>query len=114
MPRAAADGEADTVIIAARLLLFRPLWYSAATAGGRRDAVEVRLLGVLAEVGAFDLDLLAHLVQTRAHAFADAIAQGLAARGALRSDGLRRLLISALVSCPSGKLVVMMVVRLSL
>ena len=66
----------------------------------------------LAEVFPFHFDDAAHFVETRAHAFSDTIAQGL--RGALisgpgQSGGSRRVLTDVI-----GKLVVMMVVRLSL
>src|SRR5271169_1513506 len=44
---------------------------------------EAGALHLLAEVFAGDLDLLAHFVQARAHAFGDAVAEGLLAGGSL-------------------------------
>src|SRR5664279_2136770 len=50
---------------------------------GRLVAAKLRLFGMLAKVSTLDLHLLAHLMQARAHALADAIAQGLPSRGAI-------------------------------
>src|SRR5580704_17053102 len=55
------------------------------------------LFGVLAKVEPFDLHLLAHLVQTRTHALANAVAKSLAACSAISVGAASKIVDFGLV-----------------